>query len=36
MPIARGEGMPVPQNIEEFVSNDALYSMVAAQLSRQR
>lgn len=34
MPIARGEGMPVPQNVDEFLHNHTLYTMVAKQLKR--
>ena len=34
MPIARGEGMAPPQNIDEFVNNARLFELVAAQLER--
>jgi hypothetical protein len=34
MPIARGEGMAVPQNVDEFINNHTLYTLVAKQLSR--
>jgi RecT family len=34
MPIARGEGIAPPQNIDEFVNNARLFELVAAQLER--
>lgn len=33
MPIARGEGLPVPENIDDFVHQHTLYTLVAKQFN---